>query len=84
MEDSMKVRATGHYGLVHPRIQAVVVVSPGDRDRDSEDPIVVEHPWAFESVETATAAPGEKRAAKPRTPRKKPAAPKASSEGADE
>ncbi len=73
----MKVRARKSWALVHPRIGSMVVVNPGDRDRNSDDPLVVEYPWAFEAVETASAEPGELRAAK-RPARKKRAAEKPS------
>jgi hypothetical protein len=66
----MKVRARNSYGLVHPRLGTMVVVNPGDRDRDSDDPLVVEYPWAFEAIETASAAPGEKRVTRKRTAKK--------------
>ena len=70
----MKVRARGAYALAHPKSGVMVVVTPGDPDRDDGDAIVQEFPWAFEpvGVETASAAPGEKR-----TTRRKKATPKA-------
>lgn len=81
------VRATGNHVLVVRRWGTVTqprsVVVHEDELRDSDDPVVVEHPWAFEPAdapldrapEAATAAPGEVRSTK--RPAKKRASKKA-------
>lgn len=57
------VRASQTVALSHPKHGAIIVVAEGDAWQ-SDDPLVVRHPWAFgqdNTVEQATAAPGQKR-----------------------
>lgn len=73
----MKVRANGVYALAHPATGLMIVVTPGDPDRDDTDDLVKSFGWAFEpvGVETATAAPGEKRTTRRKRPPKPVSAP---------
>lgn len=61
----MKVRPTGAYLLYVAELVTHIAVGV-TQTYDRTDPVVRAHPWAFEpdGVEQATAAPGEKRAAK--------------------
>lgn len=46
-------------------VNGVPVVLRENDPYDSDDPVVREHPWAFQSdVEQATSAPGERRNAR--------------------
>jgi hypothetical protein len=47
-------------GVLDPETQTPVRLAPG-LEFDSSDPIVRAFPWAFATVESATAKPGEKR-----------------------
>ena len=61
------LRANQTVALAHPAHGAYCVVKEGDTVKE-DDPIAATYPWAFDTpVETATAAPGEKRS------RRKPA-----------
>ena len=61
----MKTRVVKPCVVRHPDLDGVMVPLKEDEAYDDTDPIVRAYPWAFESdVESATAAPGEKRTAR--------------------
>lgn len=56
------VRVSESVAVQNPEIPGQMVALVRDRAYDSQDPLVLAYPWAFESdVEEATASPGEKR-----------------------
>ena len=58
----MKVRVIESVAVQHPELPGQLVTLRVNEAFPHDDPLVKAYPWAFESdVESATAAPGEKR-----------------------